>query len=246
MRNAQSGNVLFYILIGVALLAALSYTVAQSGRGNVSTLEADKAALYATEVVAYGNVLAHAAAQLRLRGYRDTELSFENPVLSGYANAGCPEDGCKIFSPDGAGVTYSAPKTEWLDPTLSASTGYGQYYITGNSCVAEVGAGGASCHSDSADDEELILILPYVDKTLCAKINDLSGVPNPSGDPPQDGANAFSMNAHKFTGSYTETYPIGDGGGAADNLKGKPSGCFEGGGTPAAGTYHYYKVLLAR
>ena len=79
MNNSQSGNVLFYILIAVALLAALSYTVAQSTRGNVSQLSAERARLYATEIIENGNVISSAVSQLRLRGVGLDELCFDHP-----------------------------------------------------------------------------------------------------------------------------------------------------------------------
>ncbi|MCB1783020.1 MAG: hypothetical protein KDI13_03420 [Alphaproteobacteria bacterium] len=246
MMRGQSGNVLFYILIAVGLLAALSYVVAQSSRGSVTRLSEDKARLYASEILEYGGILSHAVSQLRLRGYKDTQVSFENSVVSGYANGNCSSEACKVFSPGGAGVSYVAPKTAWLDDSKSASTGYGTYYITGASCVVNVGAGEDDCDSGSVDDEELLLILPYVAKDVCVKLNDLAGVSNVLGDPPQEDANSYVMNGDKFTGSYSESYAIGDGAGEPANFDGKTAGCFQGGGSPVAGTYHFYQVLLAR
>lgn len=240
---------MFYVLIAVALLAALAYAIAQSGRGSVVTLSDDKAKLYATEIIAFGGVMTNAVAQLRLRGYKDTQISFENPIVSGYVNSNCTSDACKVFHLSGAGVTYTPPKAVWLDPAKSASTGYGVYYFTGRSCVAEVGAGSYSpaCNSNGEDDEELLMILPYVDKNLCVKINDLVGVDNVIGDPPQEYMNSFNVSVDKFIGSYSGGYAIGAAlTEEASNLNGHRAGCFEGAGTPPAGTYHFYQVLEPR
>ena len=78
MNSSESGNVLFYILIAVALLAALSYTVAQSTRGNVGQLSAERARLYATEIIENANVMSSAVSQLRLRGVDLDELCFDH------------------------------------------------------------------------------------------------------------------------------------------------------------------------
>lgn len=108
-RTAESGNVLFYILIAVALLAALSFAVAQSGRGSIAQMNEEKSKLLANEIMEYGDIIANAVAQLRLRGCKPTEISFENPEKAGYANAGAPADKtCNIFDPAGGGVTYRA------------------------------------------------------------------------------------------------------------------------------------------
>jgi hypothetical protein len=79
---AERGNVMFYILIAVALLAALIFAVAQSGRGNIQQVSEEKARLFATEIIQYTGTMANGVAQLRLRGVRDTEISFDNPVVS--------------------------------------------------------------------------------------------------------------------------------------------------------------------
>lgn len=230
----ESGNVLWYILIAVVLFGALSFAIAQSMRGGGSVMEDERVKISATEIVDYGTVLANAAAQLRLRGIRADAISLENPTLAGYANANCADDSCKIFALDGGGVTYKAPSADWLDSTQSAQSGYGQWVFSGLNEVEQVGTDGAT-----AANKELIAFLPYLSKTLCIALNDKVGMTNPAGDPPQE-ADAIGSYGTPFTGTYSHgellTLPE----------KGKTAGCFEGGGTPANGTYHYYQVLIAR
>ena len=57
MKNNQSGNVLFYILIGVALLAALSFAVTHTSRGTLSHLTREQSNLLATEIIEYSTLL---------------------------------------------------------------------------------------------------------------------------------------------------------------------------------------------
>ncbi len=217
MKNYQSGNVLFYILIAVALLAALSFTVAQSGRGNVGKLTTEKAAIYATEIIEYGNIIAMAASQIRLRGYKDTEISFENSSVTGYTNANCTEDECEIFHVNGGAVGFSSPH-----PNINDGT---DWLITVNS-VANIGT----------SSPDAIIILQNIDQNICQQLNNkLHGTTVI----PQE---EDSITLTKFTGTYSGL-AISDSSGA---IAGNSAYCFEGNTTPAAGTYHYYQVLIAR
>lgn len=234
LRSGESGNVLWYILIAVVLFGALSFAIAQSMRGGGSVMDDERTKLTASEIVDYGAVLANAASQLRLRGIKADAISLENPVVAGYANGNCADDTCKIFALDGGGVTYKAPSSDWLDSAQSAQSGYGQWVFSGLNEVDLVGTDGAS-----AANKELIAFLPYVTKALCIALNEKVDMDNPAGDPPQEADTIGSYGA-PFTGTYSHgellTLPE----------KGKTAGCFEGGGTPATGTYHYYQVLIAR
>lgn len=242
MMRDQSGNVLFYILIAVALLAALSYVVAQSGRGSVGQITSERAALYANEIIDYGNLMSQTVDQIRFRGYLEGQISFENPIVSGYANASCSYDECQVFHVNGGAMNYVAPKTDWLDSAQSAQAHYGEYYIHG----------GTSADGLATSRDDLILFLPYVKQEVCVAINDRLGsspvnrvVPVETNGPFEEG--------DVFTGTYGATYDYkvsGDGtSGETTVLFAKSAGCTEssgGGALPPAGTYHYFQVLLAR
>ncbi len=217
MKNNQSGNILFYILIAVALLAALSFTVAQSGRGSMSNLSNEKAALYATEIIEYGNILAQATSQIRLRGYKDTQISFENTKVTGYTNTNCTEDECEIFHVNGGGINWSAPPKNTNDGT--------DWLITVNN-ITNIG-------TTSVD---LVMLLQNVNLSVCQQINKkLYGTITI----PQE---EDTITLTKFTGTYSGL-SISDSGNV---MAGNYAYCFEGNSTPAAGTYHYYQVLIAR
>lgn len=233
---AERGNIFFYIMVAIVLFAALSFAVSQSNRGSMSAMSEEQARLAATEVLEYASVLSNATAQLRLRGYKDTEISYENPVSAGYANANCTEEQCKIFSTEGGGVSYKPPPAEWLDSAQSAEAGYGSWIFSGENEVDQVGTDGAS-----AANKELIAFLPYVKKVLCIEVNKKTGVTNPLGDPPRE-ADSIAAYTALFTGSYVHGESLT----LPDPDKGKNAGCFEGGGNPAIETYHVYQVLMAR
>ncbi len=217
MNEPQSGNILFYILIAVALLAALSYSVAQSGRGGIGKVSEEKAALYATEIIEYGNILSQAVSQIRLRGYKDIEISFENTKITGYTNANCTEDGCEIFHINGGGIN-------WMHPPPNANDGTPWLFTVNN--LVNIG----TTNVDS------IMLLQNVDMGVCQQLNKkLHGTTTI----PQE---EDSITLTKFAGTYSGL-AISDSGNVMD---GSSAYCFEGNVAPAAGTYHYYQVLIAR
>src|SRR5688572_27747154 len=95
---AERGNVMFYILIAIALLSALIFAVSQSGRGNVQKVNVEKARMLGEEILEYSNNVSTAFAQLRLRGCKLEEMNFDNTIIAGYTNAGAPADkSCDVF-----------------------------------------------------------------------------------------------------------------------------------------------------
>ena len=65
--NNSNGNALFLILIAVALFAALSYAVTQSGRGGGS-IDRETAELNAAQIVQYMGAMQSAVQKLQLYG----------------------------------------------------------------------------------------------------------------------------------------------------------------------------------
>lgn len=250
----NSGNILFIILIAVVLLAALSYTVAQGWRAGSANLDNDKARIYAAEIVQYGNVLEHATSQLRLRGYLETEISFENSIVNGYANPNCTQDGCKVFNINGGAISFVAADRLWLEQDDAQATNvvanfsdvgnlFGNWYFPYNTCVNFVGTGGDDCFSDTRDVSELMVWLPWIKKEVCIAINDLLGIPNPSGVPPSVTDTIINSSAFKYNG----TFVAGSGHEYVD-MNGINTACIyhsTPGVSPGLG-YFYYKVLIPR
>lgn len=248
-RAAERGNVMFYIFIAVALLAALSYAVSESTRGNVAQLSEEQARLHATEIIEYGNIVAQAVGQLRLRGCDLDEMNMDNALVTGYTNAGAPADGsCNVFDVRGGGVEWRDVPQDWLDSAQSAQTEYGNLFIPIDTCVIDVGTNSSTLCNDSGSDEELLLIVPWIKREICLQLNTLLDITNPSGVPPTESSNAWGSGYDKFTGTLGGTEEIGDGGTAATHLTGRTAGCFAGVGTstPPANSYHFFRVLQAR
>ena len=105
-RSSESGNVIFFIFIGVALFAALSMAISAVSKGGGEITD-EKRKVVATEIIEYSSNVATAVSRLRLGGCDETELSFENNEISGYENASAPSDeSCHVFSLNGGGVRY--------------------------------------------------------------------------------------------------------------------------------------------
>lgn len=229
----QSGNVLFYILIAVGLLAALSFTVAGSLRSGGKSASQQRLQSDAASVIDFGNILAAASAQLLLRGVDFAALSFENSFVAGYENQNCKDGSCKVFDINGGGVNYKPALKEWLDPAAKDLPHFGEMYITASAEVGYAGRSGA----------DLLVIIPYLKKDLCADINSKLGIK----DVPKL-ANGPAELDKPFQGMIDDNPSgviiLGD------NSNGPVlSGCVEssgGGNLPAAGTYHFYRVLIPR
>ncbi len=231
-RKGDSGNAMFYVLIGTVLFAALSYAISQSTRGTSSALSEEKAGLAATEIIEFATTLATATGQIVLRGYGAGEIDFRNNIVPGYNNAGCSDEYCRIFGAEGGAVIYKTLPEEWLDNAYSAAPGYGQWVFSGRNAVVEVG--------DSAT-EDLVVFLPYLKLEVCKAINNRLGVTNPFDAPPKDTGTLDGF-ANKFTGAFAPADALS----LSDPEKGRMAACFEGDAAPPAGSYHFYQVLVAR
>lgn len=225
-RRNESGNILFYILIAVILLAALSYAVTRNISSGANQMTTERARMAATEILEYANSVANAAAQLRLRGCKLTELSFEG-ASGTYTNASTPGDNtCKIFHASGGGVEVQSPPEAAL-VTVGAS-----WAFSADMAVNDIGT---TCTSDSCAD--LLAYLPGVKDEVCDAVNAMTGIDTPTVRPSQ---NAASFGA--FQGTYTYVDMIGDQAGTT-KLSAKNAGCFHSAGDDAN---IVYKVLIAR
>lgn len=242
--SAQSGSALWFILLAITLLVALTVTVTRTTETSEETGSRDRNRIMASDMLRYARGIEQAVETLRLRGYGENQISFENADIPGYANANCTNDACRLFdTAAGAGMTYKRPNDGWLDPDYRSETAppFGRWYFMGRACVRDVGSGGAGCiASDSA--AELMMVLPWVRRDLCMEINRLVGVTNPGTPPapPQLSAAAYVGTVDLYTGTFEAGTEI-----THASLDGRKSGCFEGDVDPDGG-FHFYHVLIAR
>ncbi len=232
-RALQKGSALVYILIAVALLAALTYAISESSRGDAEQLSKERAKLLASEIIDYSSLVANGVAQLRLRGVTLAELCFDddNWGSDDYEHPGCVFDKNRLFSPQGAGINWTlAPKDAMSTKSLPDNL----WAIYADNEVVNVGT---TCEEDRCVD--LLLMVDELSARVCRQINDLLGVENPGGAPPFD--SGYGETTYQGQFSYEQT--IGDEPGG-EALKGQSSACFRTTAEPSE--YAYYTVLIAQ
>lgn len=233
-NNSQQGNVLFYILIAVALFAALSFAVSQGGRGGGFDLSDERAEMLAGEFLDYGASLEQAVQRMLNRGISESDLCFDIDEYPGgntdYEHAGCANTSNRVFHPAGGGVSYKEMPSEFFDPDLSADTRYGESYITGISWV----------YGLVSSNSELMLQIIAVNLPVCSAIVRMANPDNTSGTPLLDNPDGLITRLNRpYIGMFN-----------ADNIRiERPTAkvsCIEGRISGASDGYVAFYVLHAR
>jgi hypothetical protein len=242
-RAGENGNILFLILIAVALFTALMFAVSQTSRQGGSNINSEIVRIGTSQLTQHSVDLERAVLRLRISKKLDEDvLSFDNTYISGYDNPRCTEEVCKVFSPIGGQISYIPPNRTWLDPAQVGNPHFGVWLFTATSCVPGMGKGSANDCDGDVQNTELIAFMPWVTRDVCADLNFKLGVTAANAAPPQLIGSAWAASP-EFVGTYSAGQVIIDSG---NILYGQAEACFEGNGTPPAGTYHYYRVLMPR
>lgn len=237
--HRESGNVFFYLFVAVALLGALSFAVSHSARQTGKGLIEDRAQLAASELISYGDTVAKAVGQMRLRGIRPYQLSFAHPQAHAGYGTYDTRPTAEVFNPQGGGVIYHEP------PILAGSGTPLTYNYVGAYAIENIGLTGCMLPSAPPSDcAELVLSVSGLNETTCRIINDLLDIAERDTAPPEDSeaplTPRFAGNATGAPDPFTYTATIGTGGSAAP-LRGRTAACYKNGST-----YIYYQVLIAR
>lgn len=251
-HHAVRGNVLFIILIAVALFGALTAAVTRStSTVSPETLTEGQAKIYASEMMQYAHELEQAVNRLlTLKGCEQTQISFDENVstVGTYDNAGAPSDyHCHVFHVNGGGVSYKPMNPEWLDKGAS-QTFYGQILFF-TSCITGAGpqyVGNCNSGAPAVTQQyaDIVLFIPFIKKEICtALVEKLMG----SDTIPQDDTNAFGNAPYK--GNFDSGTAHVDFTAPYAALQNATSGCFDGNGLGSsmpAGRYAFFSTLLIR
>ena len=233
-RSPERGSAIFYILIAIVLFAALNFAVSNINRGGDSGLSKELQRVYAGEIIDYSKSLRRAVQNMRISGVADTDISFDNQYVSGYQHSPEQPDQNKVFSKTGGAINYVEPNPDWLIANPPNPLNYGNWFFYGEGVILDVGTSAA----------DLTVTLSWIKKDICIAINDLLGIENPDGEPPQEDGNAVIAPFTPFAGTYAANVEVANG--TAELETGLMAACFEGDTVPPADTYHYYQVLIAR
>jgi hypothetical protein len=151
----EAGNVLFMILIAVALFAALAYAVTGSTRSTGADASRETNTVIASQIIQYSTTIKSSVMRMQLsNSCLDTQISFENALISGYTNPNAPATNiCHIFLPSGGAVVFQPPPLPITTPYIfSGQNGFRQ-------------------HSGLENNSDLAIILPDIPNDICIEIN---------------------------------------------------------------------------
>lgn len=234
----DEGNVLFLILIAVALFAALSYAVTSSTRsgGNASS---ETTLISTAQITQFPASIGMAVVRMTMTGTGVDEVRFNTPPDFGNLPPLALATG--VFHPLGGGAT--AVKAPGDIMTSGAAT---DWVFNADLEIPEIGLGGAG-------GNDLIAYLIGVKQGICDKLNVEYGV-TAVGD-------GIPITAD-LSASYAVSMVDPDGAGVGDYtfqttdmpdiddvpvgnvFAGQPFGCFEN--VAASGVYVYYHIVSER
>lgn len=224
----QSGNVLFMILIGVALFAALSFAVSQSMRSSMDISD-EQLELKINKFLTQASNIKSGVDMLYNNGIGEADISFAYPLINGYGTfETSPSD--EVFNPSGGGVSYSD-----LPEGLNDGS---QIEFYGHTRAPDIGL------DDTAD---LILVAPNVTVQICQKINNMisssttADIQIPD-DNNSDSKCVYTSSTDQYDGTFSSTPNQMDGGTNDFTVTPAPYGCVK----CADDSYHIFYTLLER
>lgn len=234
-RKSEKGNVLFLILIAVALFAALSYAVTQSTRSGSGTADKEKSLLSSASMTQYPTALRTSIIRMVLGGTDVADIVFNAPATFGAVS----DLTQAVFHPTGGGAVYQEAPAD-----LMSGNSQGTWFFNANWDIVQIGL-------DGAGGNDVIAFLPGISQNVCRQVNEEFSMLN-TGCTSTDGAvpdlNSATTEAN-IRDSIVEgdTFPTTDQEDLANAtctvFTGQPSGCFNDTDT---GEYVFYSVLLER
>lgn len=166
-RIKEQGNVLWLILIGVALLSALTIVLSKSGSNVDQSGNVEQQRVKISQLLRSAKSIEAALQEMRLRGVSENDISFWNDSNNDgtedntdtYFNANCTIDDCHVFNAGGGGLRWP----EIPNGMSNAS----DWIFNARNIVDRVG------DNSRAD---LIMILPQIRSSTCTQINRMLNV----------------------------------------------------------------------
>lgn len=117
-NHSESGNVLFMILVGIVLFAALNFTISRFGGGEDASeqMKDDRVELSANQIAGYAMQAKNVIERLEVSGTDTGSLTFEQPSDPDYDT---PPNTNKLFHPQGGGMNAIELSNDVYDTALS-------------------------------------------------------------------------------------------------------------------------------
>ncbi len=176
-RHSEGGNILFMVLIAVALIGLLTAAIMNSGGSENASIDDETLVIRASEVQRHASELERAVMFIVHNGKSESDIRFSHPdAPSSYGDLSADTDKTdQIFHQDGGGASYKAPPEDVNDGSAW------EFY------------GGTSVPGVGSDKPDLVAVLPNVTQQFCNRINKLAnqtGTPEDTGSGLASGANA--------------------------------------------------------
>lgn len=230
-RKNERGNIMFMILIAIVLIATLTAVISGSDNSENSSIDRETLAIRATEIQRYASELERGITYIMQNGHSESDIRFAIPTdganSTGYGDLAADTDPTdQMFHRDGGGANYRDPPDN-IQTTASAWEFYGGSQIPG------VGTSKA----------DLIAVLPNLTQQMCEKINEIN---DQTASPAEDASGSINEGASQRFGSggtpvtFDDTTPNTLN---TTTFSKQPAlqACVN-----AAGTYHFYHVIMPR
>jgi hypothetical protein len=244
-RRDESGNVLFLILIAVALFAALSYAVTQSTRSGSGDASGETALINSAQLAQYPAGVRTSVVRMVIGGVSPDQLLFDPP--SEFTNLNASNLAFSVFHPSGGGAVFQNAPKDLIEGSATGEWVFSAAYQISGIGLTDNGVGAAN---------EIIAFLPGVTQGVCRRLNEQLGITDSTPDRIPDAPAGLSIavptvtEAMRATGGGSEGIPATNTGGTIDGIfEGQPFGCYRDGAASAVyptRTYVYYHVLVER
>lgn len=223
-NHPESGNIIFFILIGIVLIGLVTAAIRSSGLDGAN-IDREELAVNESRVRQYASELERATVFILTNGYSEEDIRFAHPDASAEYGDINTNPELQIFHPRGGGAEYR--------PAPSGINDGSAWEFYGHSSLPQVGTSKA----------DLIAVLPNVTEQFCDKINVTNGY---SGQPSDTGAGQdnclFSSPAMRFDDGTQYSLAPNTTDEASFSVKPAMQGCV----SCTAGGYHFFHVLHVR
>lgn len=237
-RTAESGSVIYWIFIAIALFAALSFTVSRISRGGNTGQMAELDRLRATDIMQYAGAVQRSIRSMRINGVDESDLCFDAPAWghTDYDFPACDDDANRLFSAEGGSVSFQEGVADWYDSGVTLAQDGGTWVFSARYEVQDAGTDSGAAGTVAANADLLIATGP-VKLEICEALNQLL---NYDPAPPLVAGSTYNeLATNEFAGTFSN-------GGGRIGAMGRERCVGEDDGGGNATHYFYYKVILAR